>query len=177
MHKNNKDTRIRDFVKKNKYRIRGGMRMGKCFTENIGFDILIIKTGINLYRTIPFFLCIMTLMMSVFGIVLDSKRIIEIHAYFFISLACLLLTIFMDKLVYVLKFPTNYLIVSKKEIVYKTRKKKFVYPTNTISYEFHSFFEDWTSLSVLKLISNDEVHYIEITQKQYKLMKQLLDGT
>ena len=69
MHKNNKDTRIRDFVKKNKYRIRGGMRMGKCFTENIGSDILIIKTGINLYRTIPFFLCIMTLMMSVFGIV------------------------------------------------------------------------------------------------------------
>ena len=103
--------------------------MGKCFTENIGSDILIIKTGINLYRTIPFFLCIMTLMMSVCCIVLDSKRIIEMHASFFISLACLLLTIFMDKLVYVLKFPTNYLIVSKKEIVYKM----YIY---TFSYTF-----------------------------------------
>ena len=148
--------------------------MGKCFTENIGSDILIIKTGINLYRTIPFFLCIMTLMMSVFGIVLDSKRIIEIHAYFFISLACLLLTIFMDKLVYVLKFPTNYLIVSKKEIVYKTRKKKFVYSTNTISYEFHSFFEDFESLSQLKISEGDKIHFFLITKKQFESIEKFL---
>ena len=160
-----------------RYAARGGIRMDKRIEISSGMVALNIKTGINLYRCFTFVLFALSLILSIGYMVLYPNKVIEIITFLFCSFLFLLITVLMDKLVYIFKLPTNHLIVSKNEIVYKKGRHKFAYKTNEISYEFHSFFEDFESISQLKLISNDKEHYILITKKQYKLIKQFLENT
>ena len=82
----------------------------------------------------------------------------------------------MDKIVYIFKFPTNHLIVSNNEIIYKKRNMQFVYKTCETNLNFHSFFEDMEGISQLHISSKENEHYIPITKKQYKLIMMFLEN-
>ena len=53
------------------------------------------------------------------------------------------MTIFMGKIVDILNLPSNYLLITKSEILYKKGKKQFTFKISEIKYEFHSFFEEF----------------------------------
>ena len=148
--------------------------MDKICRNSNGPDVLTIKTGINLYRCFTFVLFVLSAIVSIFAMANNRDKFESVFSLF-MSLIFLLITVFMDKLVYVLKIPTNYLIVSKNEIIYKKRKKQFIYKTSEISCKFHSFFEDFESLSQLHIISSNDELYVSITKKQYELIKQVLE--
>ena len=95
--------------------------MDKMIRNSNGLDVLTIKTGINLYRSFTFVLFGLSAIVSFFSMAYNRDKF-EIAFSLFMSLIFLLITVFMDKLVYVLKIPTNYLIVSKDEIIYKKEK-------------------------------------------------------
>lgn len=84
------------------------------------------------------------------------------------------MTIFMGKIVDILNLPSNYLLITKSEILYKKGKKQFTFKISEIKYEFHSFFEDFESLSQLVIFSSDITYYVNITKKQFRLIEQFL---
>ena len=88
--------------------------MDKICRNSNGPDVLTIKTGINIYRCFTFVLFGLSAIVSIFAMA-NNRGKFEIVFSLFMSLIFLLITVFMDKLVYVLKIPTNYLIVSKKK--------------------------------------------------------------
>lgn len=136
-------------------------------------DVLELKTGINVYRLFVFCSFVMSLTCSVSAIAFN-RDITETIISFLLSFAFLLLTVFMDKLVYVLKLPTNLLIISKNEIIYKKRKKQLTFKIDEISYKFHPFYEDFETVSLLVIASNDELFHIAITKKQFNLLERYL---
>ena len=140
-----------------------------------GLDILNIKTGINLYRSFTFVLLVLSIICC-FLFSIFNRDIAEIIGSLLLSFIFFLLTVFMDKLVYVLNLPTNHLLVSKKEIVYKTNKKQLVFKANEISYDFHSFFENFESISRLRIVSSEKEYYISITKKQFDLINDILSN-
>ena len=66
----------------------------------------------------------------------------------------------MGKIVDILNLPSNYLLITKSEILYKKGKKQFTFKISEIKYEFHSFFEDFESLSQLVIFSSDITYYV-----------------
>ena len=157
------------------YDLKGGLRMGKRVEVNKQPVILDLKTGINLYRfAIMLFPFPEAISMFIAYTILAPNKIIEIIVCLFISIACILIIIFMNKIVYFLKLPTNHLIISKDEITYKKGKKESVYKIDEVNYKFHSFFEDFEHVPLLEIISDDKAEYVAITKKQFNLMKQFL---
>lgn len=147
--------------------------MDKRIEDRSRLPVLELKTGINLYRC--FILCVFALSLMGFIFAIAFHRdITEILITFFASISFLLIVIFMDKLVYDLNLPTNYLIISKNEIIYKKRKKQFIFNIAEISYKFHPFYEDFEALSLLVIASNNELFHIAITKKQFNLLEQYL---
>lgn len=130
--------------------------------------VLKLKTGINLYRAFMFILFFISLLFFVSTIIDKSSDKNVILITFLSSFMLLLTTIFMDKIVYWLNLPTDYLIVTKSEVVYKKRKKETTYKLEESKLEFHSFFEDLESTSLLHIKSNSKEDFIPITKKQYK---------
>ena len=136
-------------------------------------DSLMIKTGISLYRGITIVIFCLTMICSVLFLIYNPNLVYSVVS-FLLSLSFLVLTIFMNKLVYICKLPTNYLLVYKDKIIYVTKKNKIVFELNKIRYEFHSFFEDFESLSQLKISEEDKTHYFLITKKQFELIEKFL---
>lgn len=140
--------------------------------------VLKIKTGIDLYRSISILIFGLSLICCIsFAIMGYTKNAVPIIISLLFSFVFLLLAIFMEKLVYLFNLPTNYLLIFKDKIIYKKSKKQITFILSETKYEFHSFFEDFESLSQLKLTSNDEECFILITKKQFKAMKQFLQET
>lgn len=147
--------------------------MDKWNENSTGMDFLKVKTGINLYR------CLTIVIFGLSGIcgilyLIYNRNLIHILVSFILSLSFLILTIFMNKLVYICKLPTNYLLIYKDKIIYVKKKKQIIFEINKISYEFHSFFEDFESLSQLKISEGDKTHYFLITKKQFKSIEKFL---
>ncbi len=126
--------------------------MDKCFKKNTKMDILILKTGINYYRCFSIILSILIFLCSIFYIIFNSNLKIFIILCV-TSLILITLTIFMEKVVIFLHLPGNYLIVTNDEIIYKTKEKKVIFKIENCSLKFHSFFEDFESISSLYIFS------------------------
>ena len=139
--------------------------MDKWNKNNKRLAFLKIKTGINLYRCFTIVISSLSMICSILYLI-NRQHLIYIVVSFLLGLSFLLLTIFMDKIVYICKLPTNYLLIYKDKIIYVKNKKQIVFETNKISYEFHSFFEDFESLSQLKISEGDKIHFFSITKKQ-----------
>ena len=147
--------------------------MDKRIKKGDDVDFLVIKTGVDLYRS--FFILLLGLSAICFvGFLFRNDNIIVIIGSLLFSIIQLFLSVFIDKLVYLLNLPTNHLLISKDEIIYKKRKKEIIFKTNETEYEFYSFFTDFESISQIKLISNGKEYFIPITKKQFKAMKQFL---
>ena len=147
--------------------------MDKWNKNNKGLDFLKIKTGISLYRCLTVVISSLSIICSILFLI-NRQHLIYIVVSFLLGLSFLLLTIFMDKIVYICKLPTNYLLIYKDKIIYVKNKKQIVFETNKISYEFHSFFEDFESLSQLKISEGDKIHFFLITKKQFESIKKFL---
>lgn len=147
--------------------------MDKWNKNNNGLDFLKIKTGISLYRCLTVVISSLSIICSILFLI-NRQHLIYIVVSFLLGLSFLLLTIFMDKIVYICKLPTNYLLIYKDKIIYVKNKKQIVFETNKISYEFHSFFEDFESLSQLKISEGNEIHFFLITKKQFESIEKFL---
>lgn len=147
--------------------------MDKWNKNNNGLDFLKIKTGISLYRCLTVVISSLSIICSILFLI-NRQHLIYIVVSFLLGLSFLLLTIFMDKIVYICKLPTNYLLIYKDKIIYVKNKKQIVFETNQISYEFHSFFEDFESLSQLKISDGDKIHFFLITKKQFETIEKFL---
>lgn len=147
--------------------------MDKWNKNNNGLDFLKIKTGISVYRCFTFVISGLSMICSILYLI-NRQHLIYIVVSFLLGLSFLLLTIFMDKIVYICKLPTNYLLIYKDKIIYVKNKKQIVFETNKISYEFHSFFEDFESLSQLKISEGDKIHFFLITKKQFEAIEKFL---
>lgn len=147
--------------------------MDKLNKNNKGLDFLKIKTGISLYRCLTVVISSLSMICSILFLI-NRQHLIYIVVSFLLGLSFLLLTIFMDKIVYKCKLPTNYLLIYKDKIIYVKNKKQIVFETNKISYEFHSFFEDFESLSQLKISEGDKIHFFLITKKQFESIEKFL---
>lgn len=147
--------------------------MGKCFENSNGTDFIDIKTDVDCYRCGVFCFCLMSFWGSIFSIAFDRDKL-EIIINIVLTCIFLLVTIFIDKIVYALRLPTHHLIVSENEVIYQKGKKRFVYKISEISYQFYPW--DCDSLPQLKITSKEEEHYIQITKKQYKLFEQFLEA-
>jgi hypothetical protein len=149
------------------------MWMDKWNKNNNGLDFLKIKTGISLYRCLTVVISSLSIICSILFLI-NRQHLIYIVVSFLLGLSFLLLTIFMDKIVYICKLPTNYLLIYKDKIICVKNKKQIVFETNKISYEFHSFFEDFESLSQLKISEGDKIHFFLITKKQFESIEKFL---
>ena len=138
-------------------------------------DFLKFKTGINIYRTFAGLVAFFAMLLAVVSLIVDYPLLVMIVS-FFVAATFIMMTIFMDKFVYLFKLPTYYLIVNKEEIIYKMNKKQFVFKVGETDYSFHPFSEDFSSLPQLRVISGDIDIHISITKKQFKEMVQFLDG-
>lgn len=147
--------------------------MDKWNKNNNGLDFLKIKTGISLYRCLTVVISSLSMICSILFLI-NRQHLIYIVVSFLLGLSFLLLTIFMDKIVYICKLPTNYLLIYKDKIIYVKNKKQIVLETNKISYEFHSFFEDFESFSQLKISEGDKIHFFLITKKQFESIEKFL---
>ena len=90
--------------------------MGKWTRVDFRMDILKIKTGIDGYRGFLFvFDCIFG-MFFLFSLIFDRKEI-EIVIFGILIILFVIMTIFVEKIVYFSHLPTNYLIISKEKIL------------------------------------------------------------
>ena len=153
---------------------RGGMWMDKRIEKSNRLGILKIKTNISLYRALTIVLSILSIVCGILYLTHNYNWIV-ILIFFLIGVVLLLMTIFMSKIVEILNLPLNYLLITKKEILYKKGKKQFIFKIEEIKYEFHSFFEDFESLSQLIIFSRDDTYYVNITKKQFNLIEQFLN--
>lgn len=149
--------------------------MDKRIEKNNRLGVLKIKTNIEVYRVVTGALSIFHIYCGVlYCIYIYNYSWIEILVSFLIGVVLLLMTIFMSKIVEILTLPSNYLLITKSEILYKKGKKQFTFKICEIKYEFHSFFEDFESLSQLIIFSKDDTYYVNITKKQFILIEQFL---
>lgn len=140
--------------------------MGKWTRVDFRMDILKIKTGIDGYRGFLFvFDCIFG-MFFLFSLIFDRKEI-EIVIFGILIILFVIMTIFVEKIVYFSHLPTNYLIISKEKILLQKREKEVEYIIKDTNIVFKSFFEDFQP-SLLYLRSSDKEDYVLITKKQYK---------
>ena len=129
-------------------------------------DILKIKTGIDGYRGFLFVCDCIFVMFFLFSLIFDRKEI-EIIISLLLIILFIIMTIFVEKIVYLLHLPTNYLIISKEKILIQKREKEVEYIIKDTNIVFKSFFEDFQP-SLLYLRSSDKEDYVLITKKQYK---------
>lgn len=129
-------------------------------------DILKIKTGIDGYRGFLFVFDCIFVMFFLFSLIFDRKEI-EIVISGILIILFVVMTIFVEKIVYLLHLPTNYLIISKEKILLQKREKEVEYIIKDTNIVFKSFFEDFQP-SLLYLRSSDKEDYVLITKKQYK---------
>ena len=147
--------------------------MDKRIERSNRLGVLKIKTDITLYRCIAIVLSILSIICGVLYLTNNYNWLVVIIS-FLIGVGLLLMTIFMGKIVDILNLPSNYLLITKSEILYKKGKKQFTFKISEIKYEFHSFFEDFESLSQLVIFSIDITYYVNITKKQFRLIEQFL---
>lgn len=114
------------------------MWMDKRFKVNNKSLFLKIKTGIDVYRTVFIFLLGLSLIGSIICLIFKRENI-EIIILFLLSFVFFLLALNIDKLVYILNLPTNYLLIYKDKFIYVKKKKQLIFEINNIKYEFHSF--------------------------------------
>lgn len=151
------------------------MWMDKRSKVNNKSLFLKIKTGIDVYRTVFIFLLGLSLIGSIICLIFKRENI-EIIILFLLSFVFFLLALNIDKLVYILNLPTNYLLIYKDKFIYVKKKKQLIFEINNIKYEFHSFFENLESLSRLVIIEGDKICYFCITKKQFKSIKNFLQN-
>ena len=147
--------------------------MDKRIEKNNRLGVLKIKTNISLYRCVTIVLSILSIICGVLFLIYNYNWIVIVIS-FLIGVVLLLMTIFMSRIVEILNLPSNYLLITKSKIIYIKGKKQFILKIREIKYEFHSFFEDFESPSMLIIFSGDDTYYINITKKQFRLMEQFI---
>ena len=147
--------------------------MDKWTTINNGADFLKIKIGINAYRCVIITLFALTFICSILYIIY-TKKAVEITISFVLSLIFLTMAVFADKLISALKLPTDNLLVYKDKIIYVKKKKQIIFETNKIQYKFHSFFDNFESLSQLEITDSNNTYYFLITKRQFKAIEKFL---
>ena len=134
-----------------------------------GRDFLDIKTGINIYRGIIFIFGIVNLEFIILGLKFN-RDILEIKVATILEAIVILIIIFMERIIYILHLPTNHLIVSKENIIFKKRKIVFNHRINECRFIFYSSFQDTIDSCFMPvLVIEDENNHYEvfITRKQY----------
>ena len=133
-----------------------------------GLGFLEIKTGINIYRTIFFVLFAFSIIFNVSYSIL-TKDYVAISISLFLSIVFIIIS-----LVSIFKLPTNRLLVYKDKIIFERRKKQLVFKVDKIKFSFHSFFEDFESLSQLIIIYENNSYSFLITKKQFETIERFL---
>ncbi len=142
--------------------------MDKFGREISEIGILKIKTGIDGYRGFLFTCDCFIGMIFMCFLIYDRKEI-EIIISLLLIILFIIMTIFTEKIVYLLHLPTNHLIISKDKIILQKRKKEIEYIIKDTTIVFKSFFEDFQpSLLYLKTLNKE--NYVLITRKQYKII-------
>ena len=136
-------------------------------------DILKIKTGIDGYRGFLFVFDCIFVMFFLFSLIFDRKEIENVISGILIILF-VVMTIFVEKIVYLLHLPTNLLIISKDKIIFKKKQKETEYRIKDTTIIFKPFFEDFQP-SLIYLKSFDKEDYVLITKKQYKQIVNFLN--
>ncbi len=147
--------------------------MDQLFKKVFHMDTLKLKTGINIYR-LSFMLLLVPVMACLVCFLRDQNfwgGIISITAF---VLTCLAI-IFMDKIVYWFRLPTNYLLISSEEIIYQKKTDKYIFPISEAEICFHPFYQGFESVSLLSIsVRGKETVYVSITKKQYELIQLFL---
>ncbi len=138
-----------------------------------GLGFLEIKTGINIYRTIFFVLFAFSIIFNVSYSIL-TKDYVAISISLFLSIVFIIISLFIDSFVSIFKLPTNRLLVYKDKIIFERRKKQLVFEVDKIKFSFHSFFEDFESLSQLIIIYENNSYSFLITKKQFETIERFL---
>ena len=138
-----------------------------------GLGFLEIKTGINIYRTIFFVLFAFSIIFNVSYSIL-TKDYVAISISLFLSIVFIIISLFIDSFVSIFKLPTNRLLVYKDKIIFERRKKQLVFEVDKIKFSFHSFFEDFESLSQLIIIHENNSYSFLITKKQFETIERFL---
>lgn len=138
-----------------------------------GLGFLEIKTGINIYRTIFFVLFAFSIIFSVLYIIF-TKDYVAISISLFLSIVFIIISLFISSFVSIFKLPTNRLLVYKDKIIFERRKKQLVFEVDKIKFSFHSFFEDFESLSQLIIINENNSYSFLITKKQFEAIERFL---
>lgn len=112
--------------------------MGKRTKNCSRVDFLDMKTGIDVYRGI-ILVILSSLLSGTIAASIYYRGNMDLFVLILLDIIFMLLSIFIDKVVYIFRLPTNHLIVTKNEIVFKKGKKRFVYKVNETSYKFHCF--------------------------------------
>ena len=139
--------------------------------NELGF--LEIKTGINIYRTIFFVLFAFSIIFNV-SYSIFTKDYVAISISLFLSIVFIIISLFIDSFVSIFKLPTNRLLVYKDKIIFERRKKQLVFEVDKIKFSFHSFFEDFESLSQLIIIYENNSYSFLITKKQFETIERFL---
>ena len=136
-------------------------------------DTLKLKTGINFYR-LSFMLLLVPIIACLVCFIRDQNIVGGLISIAAFVLTCLAI-IFMDKIVYWFRLPTNYLLVSSEEIIYQKKTDKCIFLISEAEINFHPFYQDFESVSLLSIsVSGKETVYVSITKKQYDLIQLFL---
>ncbi len=127
-------------------------------------DYIIIKTGINVYRSWFFLLFSMCFVFLVASIIY-KRDIIEIICSSALTVIFLLFIIFMEKMIDILHLPTHKLIVSQDNIIYY-KKNPIKFKLADVKLEFGSVLESGIRLLVIS-DQKDILLAVSITKKQY----------
>lgn len=146
--------------------------MDKWTRINSKENILNIKTGIDGYRGFVFTCCFSIGIFFACSLIYD-RRDIEIIISLILFILFIIMTVFIEKIVYFFHLPTNHLIITKEMIIFKKRKKTRKYVVKDTTINFKSFFEDFQP-SLLYLKTFDKEDYVLITKKQYTKIKKFL---
>ena len=138
-----------------------------------GLGFLEIKTGINIYRTIFFVLFAFSIILNVLYSIF-TKDYVAISISLFLSIVFIIISLFIGSFVSIFKLPTNRLLVYKDKIIFERRKKQLVFEVDKIKFSFHSFFEDFESLSQLIIIHENNSYSFLITKKQFETIERFL---
>ena len=135
-------------------------------------NILNIKTGIDGYRG-GLFVCDFIIGIFFVCSLIYERKEVEIIISSILIILSVIITFFIEKIVYFLHLPTNHLIVTKEKIILKKRKKIREYVIKDTIINFKSFSEDFQP-SLLYLKTFDKEDYILMTKKQYAKMIEFL---
>lgn len=145
------------------------------FSKKIeGINVLVIKNSVVIYKLFLFVPMLLSVIILVLGVVFHREfHFIIVNC--FISLVLFLAWLSCERLVNLFRLPSNRIIVDDEKLRFIHRTKIIEFNLSDITFEFHSFFEDFESLPTLIIKSQSQHISIIMEKKQFSRLQKYLD--